>query len=147
VGLKALVGTEVAIEIEAQIPQSVISSDATGVLVESRSIAGVMRFLKDNPEFDFNYLNNLTAVDYYEYFEVVYNITSMKNKQTLQIKTRVYSRENPEIPSVSNLWRGADYQEREVFDLMGIRFSGHPDLRRIALWEGFEGHPQRKDFL
>lgn len=146
-GLKALVGTEVATEIEAQIPQSVISSDATGVLVESRSIAGAMRFLKDDPEFDFNYLNNLTAVDYYEYFEVVYNLTSMKNKQTLQIKTRVCSRENPEIPSVSNLWRGADYQEREVFDLMGIRFSGHPDLRRIALWEGFEGHPQRKDFL
>ncbi len=146
-GLKELVGTEVAIEIEAQIPQSVISSDATGVLVDTRSIAGAMRFLKENPEFDFNYLNNLTSVDYYEYFEVVYNLTSMKNKQTLQIKTRVYSRENPEIPSVSSLWRGADYQEREVFDLMGIRFSGHPDLRRIALWEGFEGHPQRKDFL
>jgi NADH-quinone oxidoreductase subunit C len=106
-----------------------------------------MRFLKESPEFDFNYLNNLTAVDYLQYFEVIYNLTSMNNKQTLMVKSRLSGRENLEIPSVTHLWQGADVQEREVFDLLGIRFIGHPNLKRIALWEGFEGHPLRQDFL
>ncbi len=71
----------------------------------------------------------------------------MQNKLIVSVKARVYGRENPEIPSISHLWRGADFQEREIFDLLGIRFSGHPNLIRIALWESFEGHPLRKDFL
>lgn len=145
--MKVLAGPEIVASIEAAVPESVISSDQDSILIDSRAVAGVMRFLKTSPEFDFNYLNNLTAVDYIEYFEVIYNLTSMKNKQSLMIKTRVYGREIPEIPTVSNLWQGADVQEREVFDLLGIRFIGHPNLKRIALWEGFEGHPLRQDFL
>jgi NADH-quinone oxidoreductase subunit C len=63
------------------------------------------------------------------------------------LKARCYDRENPVLPSVVGLWRTADFQEREIYDLLGISFTGHPNLKRIALWEGFEGHPLRKDFL
>lgn len=145
--MKILSGPDIEAEIEAEVPGSVIASDRESILIASRSVAGVMRFLKESPEFDFNYLNNLTAVDYLEYFEVIYNLTSMKKKQSLMVKTRVSGRENLEIPSITQIWQGADVQEREVFDLLGIRFSGHPNLKRIALWEGFEGHPLRQNFL
>ncbi len=145
--MKALSGIDIAEKIGTAVPRSVVSSDEKGILVDSKAIPGVMRFLKDTPEFDFNYLNSLTAVDYFDYFEVVYHLTSMKNKQSVTVKTRVDGRENLEVPTVSNLWRGADYQEREVFDLLGIRFPGHTNLKRIALWQSFEGHPLRKDFL
>ena len=86
-------------------------------------------------------------MDYYDYFEVVYQLTSMKHNHSLVLKTRCYDRINPVVPSVVRLWRGADFQEREVYDLMGISFEGHPNLKRIALWQGFEGHPLRKDYL
>ncbi len=145
--VKVLSGAQIADKIEAVLPGSVVSSDITGVSVDSKTVSSVLKILKETPEFDFNYLNSLTAVDYFDYFEMVYNLTSMKSKLTVMVKARVYGRENPEIPSVSHMWRGADYQEREVFDLLGIRFIGHPNLKRIALWESFEGHPLRKDFL
>ena len=65
----------------------------------------------------------------------------------LILKTKVFERDEPTVPSVSDIWKGADLQEREVYDLMGVRFEGHPNLKRIMLWEGFDGHPLRKDFL
>jgi len=145
--MKALAGKDIADRIEAEVPGSVIESDEKSVLIDSRAAAGVMSFLNSSPDLGFDYLTSLTAVDYLEYFEMVYNLVSMTGKQTLTIKSRVYGRENPEIPSVSHIWRGADFQEREVYDLLGIRFMGHQNLKRIALWEGFEGHPLRKDVL
>ena len=78
---------------------------------------------------------------------MVYHLTSIEHNHSLVLKTRCYSRDNPTLPSVVGLWRGADFQEREIYDLLGISFEGHPNLRRIALWEGFDGHPLRKDFL
>ena len=78
---------------------------------------------------------------------MVYHLTSISHNQSLVIKTRIFDREDPVVPSVISLWRGADYQEREVWDLMGIRFTGHPNPKRIMLWEGFPGHPLRKDFI
>ncbi len=146
-GLKSLLGTEVAATLAERIPGSVAESDQNCVVVAKTAIPEVMRLLKESPEFDFNYLNNITSVDYLGYFEVIYNLTSFKNRHTLTVKTRVSTRENPEVPSVTHLWKGADFQEREIYDLMGIGFPGHPNLKRIALWEGFEGHPLRKDFL
>ena len=145
--VKVLPGTEIAEKIEAEIPGSVVSSDDSSVIVESMAVASVLKYLKETPGYDFNYLNNLTAVDYFDYFELIYNLTSFTNHLSIIIKARVQGRDNPEIPSISHLWRGADFQEREVFDLLGIRFAGHPNLKRIALWESFEGHPLRKDFL
>ncbi len=145
--LKALDGTEVAAQIGQKFSGSIIESNETCVVVDKEFIAGVMRFLKDSPDFDFNYINNITSVDKYDHFEVVYNITSLTKKHTLCLKVRIPGRDNPEIPSVASVWKGADFQEREVYDLMGIRFIDHPNLKRIALWDGFEGYPLRKDFL
>ena len=145
--VKALVGSEVAAAIEAQIPGAVTESTDDCIVVERMSIAAVMRFLKTADDFDFSYLNNLTAVDNLDHFEVIYHLTSFTHKHTLCVRTRVAGRDNPEVPSVTSVWQGADFQEREVYDLLGIRFAGHPNLKRIATWEGFEGHALRKDFL
>lgn len=93
----------------------------------------------------FNYLANLTAVDYRDRFELVYHVYAVPENRGLVVKTSV-SREEPVVPSVVSVWPAADWQEREVFDLLGISFEGHSNLRRILLPEGFEGHPLRKDF-
>lgn len=145
VGLTALSGQEVKSRIEQELPGTTVEASDTAVVVKPQSVLDIMRFLKESAEFDFNYLTNLTSVDYNDYFEVVYHLVSMRKKHTLVVKTRC-GRENPEVQSVTPLWLGADHQEREVYDLMGIKFSGHPRLRRILLWDGFEGHPLRKDF-
>ena len=78
---------------------------------------------------------------------MVYHLTSLEHNHSLVIKTRIYERDNPGLDSVVSLWRGADLQEREIYDLMGIAFTSHPNLKRIFLWEGFEGYPLRKDYL
>ena len=95
---------------------------------------------------EFNFLNAVSAVDYIEHFEVLYHLTSFEHNHSAVVKTRVYGRENPSVPSVVEVWPGADFQEREVWDLMGVAFEGHPNLKRIMLWEGFPGHPLRRDF-
>ena len=89
----------------------------------------------------------MSAVDYIEYFELVYHLLSMRKNHSAVIKTRVFDREAPSVPSVIDVWRGADLQEREIWDLMGVSFDGHPNMKRVLLWEGFEGHPLRKDYL
>jgi len=143
----ALSGQEVVAKLEQQFPGSVIESSENNLLVKSESIFDVAEYLKSSPELDFDYLNYIAAVDYYDYFELVYQFTSMKHNHSLVLKTRCYDRENPAVPSVVRLWQGADFQEREIYDLMGISFEGHPNLKRIVLWQGFEGHPLRKDYL
>jgi NADH:ubiquinone oxidoreductase subunit C len=107
----------------------------------------VARFLKENPDLDFAFLTSITAVDYVECFELVYHLLSMRRNHSTVLKTRYYGREEPTVASVISVWQGADLQEREIWDLMGIRFEGHPNMKRILLWEGFPGHPLRKDFL
>ena len=103
--------------------------------------------MKSDSRLDFNFLNSISAVDYINHFEVVYHLTSMNKHHTGIVKTRLDGRDELTLPSVYHLWRGADFQEREIWDLMGISFSGHPNLKRIMLWEGFDGHPLRKDYL
>jgi len=143
----ALSGQEVVAKLEQQFPGSVIESSENNLLVKSESIFDVAEYLKSSPELDFDYLNYIAAVDYYDYFELVYQFTSMKHNHSLVLKTRCYDRENPVVPSVVRLWQGVDFQEREIYDLMGIRFDGHPNMKRIFLWDGFQGHPLRKDYL
>ena len=142
-----LSGSEVTEKIKKQFPEAVVAADDSTVLVKSEALFEVAELLKDSPEFDFDYLTHITAVDYYDYFEVVYQLTSIEHNHSLRVKTRCYDRDKAVIPSVVSLWRGADYQEREIYDLMGISFTGHPNLKRIALWDGFEGHPLRRDYL
>jgi NADH-quinone oxidoreductase subunit C len=140
-------GEEIAKKLASACPSSVISTDKDVVVVDSKSLYQVAEYLKNTAEFDFNYLANLTSVDYMEYFEVVYNLISLNHNHSLTLKTRCYGRENPTVPSVVSLWRTADFQEREIYDLMGITFSGHPNMKRLFLWEGFPGHPLRRDYL
>jgi len=142
----ALSGNEIAGKLEKQCPGSVVESRADSLLVKSESLLEIAAFLKTTPGLEFDYLDFITAVDYLDYFEVVYQLTSIKHNHSLVVKTRCYGRENPTLPSVVSLWRGADFQEREIYDLMGISFEGHPNLKRIFLWEGFSGYPLRKDF-
>jgi NADH-quinone oxidoreductase subunit C len=143
----ALNGEEVAKKITEVVPGSVAAADKMAVVVGSKSLYQVAEFLKNTSGLDFDYLNDLTAVDYLDYFEVVYHLTSLKHNHSLVLKTRCYEREKPIVSSVVSLWRAADFQEREVYDLMGITFEGHPNLKRLLLWEGFAGHPLRRDYL
>ena len=143
----ALPGKEIATRLEEQFPGSVIESTADSLLVKSELLLEIATYLKTAPGLDFDYLTSITAVDYYDYFELVYQLTSLQHNHSLVIKTRCYRRDNPTLPSVVSLWRGADFQEREIYDLFGISFDGHPNLKRIVLWEGFEGYPLRKDYL
>jgi len=142
----ALSGKEIADKLEQQFPGSIVESSQDSLVVKSEFLSDVASFLKDTPDLDFNYLVSITAVDYYDYLEVVYRLTSMKHNHSLVVKTRCYERVNPVLPSVVSLWRGAELQEREIYDLMGISFDGHPNLKRLFLWHGFEGHPLRKDY-
>jgi NADH-quinone oxidoreductase subunit C len=143
----ALSGKDISSQIEERIPGSIIEAAPGHLVVKSDTLREVAAFLKDTPGLDFNYLNYITAVDYYDHFEVVYMLSSLEHNHSLVIKARCYDRKNPALPSVVSLWQGADFQEREIYDLMGIRFEGHPNMKRIFLWEGFAGHPLRKDFM
>jgi NADH-quinone oxidoreductase subunit C len=140
-------GEDVAKKIANAFPDSVTASDKKAVIVNSKSLYQVAEYLKNTAEFDFNYLANLTSADYMDYFEIVYNLASLNHNHSLTLKTRCYDREKPSVPSVVSLWRTADYQEREIYDLMGITFTGHPNMKRLLLWEGFPGHPLRRDYL
>ena len=145
--VQVLAGEELANRLNQGAADSVESWEGDVVWVKPSSIERVARFLRDDPASDFQFLNAISAVDYVEYFEVVYHLTSLRRQHTAVFKSRVYGRESLSVPSVYDVWRGADFQEREVWDLMGIHFDGHPNMKRIMLWEGFDGHPLRKDYL
>ncbi|MFH0941446.1 MAG: NADH-quinone oxidoreductase subunit C [Chloroflexota bacterium] len=138
---------EVSRKLSQQLPGRVLATAGDAILINQDQLLAVATYLKETPGLRFNYLANLTSVDYYDYFEVVYHLTSLEHNHSLVIKTRVNERDNPKLDSVAGLWRGADLQEREIYDLMGIAFQGHPNMKRIFLWEGFEGHPLRKDYV
>ncbi len=111
----------------------------------------VMRFLYEDDRCRFEQLCDLTCVDYLNFpkardrFGVTYSLLSITKGHRLWVKCFVND-PDPEVPSITDIWWGADWMEREVYDMFGVRFSGHPDLRRILTWEGFEAHPLRKDY-
>jgi NADH-quinone oxidoreductase subunit C len=142
----AIPGTDVAARIDAAFPDTVIEASEASVTVRADRLADVARFLRDDEELDCKYLNCVTGIDWLDHFDVVYVLTSLAKNHTLTLEART-SHDDPVVPSVSSVWQGAVLQEREIYDLMGISFSGHPDLKRIFLWDGFPGHPLRKDFL
>jgi NADH-quinone oxidoreductase subunit C len=123
----------------------------TTVTIARANLLSVCQFLHDDPGLAYVFLVDLTSVDYLEYphkqarFGVLYLLHSYKTNE--RIRLRVWLAEDDAVvPSVTGIWRGANWPEREVYDLMGITFSGHPDLRRILLAADFEGNPLRKDF-
>ena len=142
-------GKKLAEEISNHISDSVVSSDDNSVYISREKIYEVLKFLKETSGFSFDLLSSITAVDYIDHFEVVYQLKSLITlfKATIKVKLGFGREDQPEIDSAYNLWKGADFQEREVFDLMGIHFVNHPNLKRILLWDGFPGHPLRKDFV
>lgn len=137
---------KMARQIGEAFPQSVINFTQNSVTIKSDQVLKVARFLKETPGLDFDYLVNISGVDYTDYLEVVYHLVSQKHNHSLVLKTVCPDTDNPAVPSVVSLWRGADFLEREAYDLLGIRFEGHPNLKRIYLWEGFQGYPLRRDY-
>jgi len=125
--------------------------DQLFVRVTPDRLIDVMRFLRDDARCRFDQLADLTCVDYLNFpkardrYGVIYALLSLAHNQRLWVKCFVND-PDPRVPSVVSLWPGADWMEREVYDMFGVRFEGHPDLRRILTWDGFEAHPLRKDY-
>ena len=120
---------------------------AGSLLIEAEHLVAAVEALRDDESTDLIFLCNLTAVDRERHFELVYHLQSLDLNHIAQLKVIAADREDPAVPSLTGVFHGAHLQEREVFDLFGIRFEGHPDLRRLFLWDGFPGYPLRKDFL
>jgi NADH-quinone oxidoreductase subunit D/NADH-quinone oxidoreductase subunit C/D len=116
-----------------------------GYLVKPENLIQFAKTLRDDLNYDL--LSSVTGVDYpaESLMEVVYHVFQTTGGPIVNFKVQV-PRDNPVVPSLVSIWTGAEFQEREAWDLLGIRFEGHPDLRRILLWEGFDGHPLRKDW-
>lgn len=116
--------------------------------VQPQAIVDMCRFLKDEPDLGFDCLTNESGIDYpaKNEIEVVYHLFSYRLRHACVLKVGL-PRDNPAVASVSDVWRTANWQEREIFDLLGVMFEGHPDLRRILLPEDWVGHPLRKDFV
>jgi NADH-quinone oxidoreductase subunit C len=177
---------EIKTRLEAAVPGVVVEMVANGspsgqhsLLLDLEHAPAAARFLRDDPDLQFDYLSNVTGVDWLDqttrekvrvrrlvdgvemeledtvekqrpgYLEVVYHLYSIALKHgPLVLRLRTPDRSNRvRVPSLTPVWRGAEFQEREVFDLYGVEFQGHPDLRRILLWDGFEDHPMRKDYV
>ncbi|RYD02739.1 hypothetical protein N752_23450 [Desulforamulus aquiferis] len=118
-------------------------SEAGQIILPENNLRELMGQLKD--KYGLNFLTNLTATDYLEYFEVIYNLSIIGQSDMVHVKVKV-DRNNPVVPSMVSIWGGAIWQEREVYDLLGITFTDHPDLRRILLADDWEGHPLRRDY-
>lgn len=125
------------------------------VLIRPACLRSVANFLKDSPELDFNFLMDLTAVDYLFFaggriqkesrFELVIHFYSTTHNHRLRIKVPV-DEKHPEVDTLSDIWSSANWYEREVWDMFGIKFRGHPNLKRILMYEEFQGHALRKDY-
>jgi NADH-quinone oxidoreductase subunit C len=144
---------QVAEHLKEKFPEAVTNvaehCGQVSVTIGRAALLEVCRSLRDEPGYGFDMIRDLTAVDYLgkrtPRFEVVYHIYSVRNRTLIRLKVLVDERD-PWVDSVQPIWIGADWHERECYDLFGITFKGHPDLRRILMPEDWEGHPLRKDY-
>ena len=118
-----LAGEELAERLQSAVQDSVEEWDEAAVWVKPDCIESVAHFLREDPDLDFQFLNAISAVDFVEHFEVIYHLTSLHQQHTAVIKTRVFGRQELTLPSVYKVWRGADFQEREIWDLIGVSAS------------------------
>jgi len=121
--------------------------DEITIKVKKEKIKDICRFVKEEPELDFTYLADLTGVDYpdrEERFDLVYHLYSVN--KNLRLRLRLSLKEGEAVESVTSIWKGADWYEREAYDMLGIKFDGHPNLKRILMPDDWEGHPYRKDY-
>jgi NADH-quinone oxidoreductase subunit C len=137
-------------EFPAAVERVVVLWGETVVFVRPGSVYEVMQWLRDDPGQRYDYLSDVTAVEYRDLeqpIEVVWHLRSLPYRRFLRIKAQLVKTAPLEVPSVWALWKSADWLERECYDMFGIKFTGHPDLRRILMWEQYrEGFPLRKDF-
>ncbi len=134
------------LKFDSAIKEVITFRGETTLIVQTDSIVEVCRTLKE--EHGFNYCADICGADRFteeERFEVIYNLTNLDKHLRLRLKVRV-EEDNPVVPSVTSVWKGANWHERETYDMYGIRFDGHPDLRRMYMPEDFEYYPLRKDF-
>jgi NADH-quinone oxidoreductase subunit C len=138
--------------LKASLPDSILAVDEfrgdLTVTVRKADVVRVGEFLRDTPELAFDMIIDVLGVDMYRpenRFEVVYNIYSLKNKAYVRLKVQV-DEADLSVPTVTGVWAGANWHERETYDMFGVKFAGHPDLRRLYMPEEFEYHPLRKDF-
>jgi len=141
-----LSGHEVADHIRATLPDAVQSVEDGFVVLVPASMLDAMRFIRDDAGLDGKFLTQLCSVDMITRIDMVYHFASLAQNHLFEVKVPC-DHEHPVVASISPLWSGAWLQEREVYDLMGVRFEGHPSLTRIFLWDSFPGHPLRKDFM
>ena len=132
--------------IASHAPESLFEeSQFLNVIVSSDKIRSLAEKLRKDPSTDFDYLFCLSGVDWQDHFLVVYHLNSRTNKHSLVLKAKIADRNNAHIDTVSDIWKTAELHEREVYDLFGIKFNGHPDLRRLFLDDTW-GFPLRKDY-
>lgn len=120
----------------------------TTIVVPRERLTRTAEFLKSDPELAYEFLSDICAVDRFPVeprFEVNYHLTSLKQRARLRLKVKLTTNE-PVVATVTTIWPTANWHEREIFDLMGVRFEGHPDLKRILMPDDWEGHPHRKDY-
>jgi len=151
VNLTAEVASSVLDALKEKFPQSISSvgfyAGEVTVVLDKESLLSVCRFLKEEPSYRLDYLSNLCGADYPDRekrFEVVYHLFSTSKHHRINLKIQLADQEP--APSVVSIWRTANWHEREAFDLFGIPFEGHPDLRRILLTDEWQGHPLRKEY-
>jgi NADH-quinone oxidoreductase subunit C len=146
---------EIMSAIEAAVPGAVVElisnpspSGQHSLRLAPECALAVAKFLRDDAELALDYLSNVTGVDWPDSLETVYHLYSVEKKHgPVVIRMRTVNRSDQvELPSLTPIWRSAEFQEREIFDLYGIIFTGHPDLRRLLMWEGFKDHPMRRDY-
>lgn len=140
--------------VQENFPQEIILTHSfrgdDTIIIKPESLRVIAQFLKETPDLDFNFLMDVTAVDYLQMgkkprFEVVYHFYSLRQNQRLRVKVGVEEK-NPEVETLCDFWPSANWYEREVWDMFGIKFKGHPNLKRILMYEEFKGHPLRKDY-
>jgi NADH-quinone oxidoreductase subunit C len=141
---------DVTAALQAKFPQitSRPSADHPAVNVPAAEAVALLKYLRD--EFAYDFLMDVTAIDWAEgtspRFTVVWHLHSSQHHGYIRVAANCASDTEPAMPTVSHIWPGADWHERETWDLLGVRFEGHPDLRRILMWEGYPYHPLRKEF-
>ena len=134
-------------ELATRLPDVKLRRIRDSLLIENpEDLSQVALFLKESPAFLLDHLSSVTGADYLSFLESVYHLYSMAKKQgPVVLRVRV-TKNNPRVPSLAPVYRSAELQEREAFDTFGIIYEGHPDLRRLFMWEEFEGYPLRKDY-
>ena len=143
---KVLSGSEIEDILSSSFNNQIESQGNDYVQISNENSLDIFNYLKIEQKYEL--LSSVTSVDRISHFDVVYHLTSLQKNESLVIKINCgEGRIDPKVKSVISVWRGAELQEREIYDLMGIMFEGHPNMKRLLLWENFEGHPLRKDFV